>query len=219
MKYFIRQKSGPAFLALTLSILISINLHAQLKPTPHLGEGPFYPPDDSKDIGNDLTAVDGSTGIPKGQIIYIIGTVKNTEGQPLAGAQVIIWQTDEVGKYNHPRENRYTRDGKKLSLDPNFQYWGKTVTDENGNYRFKTILPGHYGGRPNHIHYKIRHPDYRVLTTELHFKGDPKLDGDFVTDGLSENQLSLLDVELKDPPEGFDDPNYQVGRFDIVLKK
>ena len=202
---------------LMLSMCLSL-LYAQLPPTPNLGQGPFYPPNDSKEADNDLTVVDGSSGKPQGQIIYIIGTVKNTDGQPLSGAQIIIWQTDEIGKYNHPRENRYSRDGKELPLDPNFQYWGKTVTDADGKYQFKTIVPGHYGGRPNHIHYKIRHPEYQTLTTELHFKGDPQLHGDFVTDGLTEAQLALLDVELKDPPEGFE-PEYKVGTFDIVLKK
>ena len=88
----------------------------------------------------------------------------------------------------------------------------------DGKYQFKTIVPGHYGGRANHIHYKISHPEYRDIATELHFRGDPKLKGDFVTADLSEDEHDVLAVDLEEPGEGFD-AGAKVATFDIVLEK
>jgi len=189
-----------------------------LEPTPRTGTGPFYPPDDSLAYDNDLTDVEElgrPAGIPEGEVIEIVGTVKNTHGEPLAGAAIVIWQTDVHGKYDHPDESRADRAGEPLALDPHFQYWGKTVTGGEGRYRFRTIVPGSYGRRPGHVHFRITHPDYRPLATEMQFADDPNREGDFVTGHLSESRRGRLVVELEEAEDG---EGPKVARFPIVLQ-
>src|SRR2546430_3692171 len=52
---------------------------------------------------------------------------------------VEIWQASASGRYTHPDDRN-----NAAPLDPNFQGWGKAVTDQEGHYLFKTILPGQY---------------------------------------------------------------------------
>ena len=184
-----------------------------LAPTPRTGAGPFFPPDDGREADNDLTEVPGSTGEPQGQRLYMEGQVTDTAGKPLPGTQITIWQTDVWGKYDHPRERRVDGSGKPLPKDPHFQYWGRTVTDGEGRYVFKTIVPGNYG-RPEHIHCRFEHAEFRTLDTEMQFAGDPKIEGDFVTENLAGRER--LAVPLVEPREG-QDPRAKRAVFDVVL--
>jgi protocatechuate 3,4-dioxygenase beta subunit len=42
-------------------------------------------------------------------------------------------------------------------------------TDAEGRYRYTTILPGEYPGRPRHIHYRVSRKGYTALVTQLYF--------------------------------------------------
>jgi protocatechuate 3,4-dioxygenase beta subunit len=202
---------------LTLIVLFTLGTlaAAALDPTPHTGAGPFFPPDDGREADNDLTQVPGSTGAPEGQLLYMEGRVTNTAGEPLANTKITIWQTDVWGKYDHPREQRMDASGKPVPKDPNFQYWGRTTTDADGRYVFKTIVPGNYG-RPEHIHCRFDHADYKTLDTEMQFAGDPKIEGDFVTGDLEGRDR--LPQKLLEPREG-QDPKAKRAVFDVVLAR
>jgi protocatechuate 3,4-dioxygenase beta subunit len=83
-------------------------------------------------------------------------------------------------------------------------------TDSIGVYAFQTILPGRYlnGGtyRPRHIHFRVSHPGFTLLTTQLYFAGDPFLDSDpFMHPSLV--------IPLEERQDGWH------GRFDIVLAR
>jgi len=124
------------------------------------------------DQDNDLTRLKGQSGTPKGQIVYVMGQVRDRHCRPIEGAVVEIWQASENGRYRHPRD----RDNP-APLDPAFQYWGKNVTDKEGRYLFKTIKPGSYQAgrnwtRPPHIHFKVSHGDFRPFITQMYFAGD-----------------------------------------------
>jgi protocatechuate 3,4-dioxygenase, beta subunit len=198
-------------LALALCTLIALPLAATaLEPTPSTGLGPFFPADESTESDPDLTRVAGRDDAPEGEIILVEGRVLSTSGEALEGTEIVIWQTDVRGKYKHPREVRRTRDGEEIPEDPAFQYWGKTATGAGGHYRFRTILPGAYGGRVRHIHFRIRGKGHPTLGTELHFRGDPH-GGDFVT---SEGEHDRLAVPLEPVPG---EPGVQRATFDVVL--
>lgn len=200
---------------LTIAVtLLGASAAGALEPTPRTGTGPFFPPDVSQPVDSDLTEVEGATGAPKGEVIEIIGTVTDTEGQPLAGAELVIWQTDIWGKYDHPREDRTTPEGEPLPLDPNFQYWGKAVSDAEGRYRFRTIVPGSYGRRHRHVHFRIAHPRARTLATELQFSDDPGGSSDPATGHLTSEGRSRLVVKLEQDAAG----EVRVARFPIVLE-
>lgn len=66
-------------------------------------------------------------------------------------------------------------------LDPNFLGFGRTMTDETGRYRFRTIMPGSYLARPDidrwrpaHVHVSIRGGSARLIA-QMYFQGDPHL--------------------------------------------
>lgn len=116
-----------------------------------------------------------------GEIILLSGRVLDVNGDPVAGAGVEIWQTDANGVYDHPGD-LYTG-----SRDPGFQFYGTSITDEYGEYRFRTLRPGEYEPRPPHIHVKIRLDGVPVLTTQLYF-ADRGNDGGL---GAGADQLML----------------------------
>lgn len=132
--------------------------------TPADQEGPFYPVTKQQDIDNDLTQVKGQAGIAKGKILNLSGKIVNTKGQPLKNLIIEIWQTDPEGRYKHPG------DSSPGERDPNFQYWGAVITDAEGLFFFKTVVPGAYEPRPAHIHYKVLRGGEAILTSQIYFK-------------------------------------------------
>lgn len=140
-----------------------------VEPTPEQPKGPFYPIRLPDDTDYDLTVTDDGLKA-KGVEVYVQGQVMDTDGKPIAGAIVEIWQACQSGKYNHPR------DPNNAIPDENFQYYSAVETDENGQYVFKTIVPGPYPAqsnwwRPPHIHYQVEVEEYKRLVTQLYFDG------------------------------------------------
>ena len=135
-----------------------------LPKTPVDHEGPFYPVTRQEDIDNDLVHIKGQTGLARGDILNLSGIVVNTKGEPQDNITIEIWQTDPEGRYKHPG------DSTPGSRDPNFQYWGAAVTGPDGNYYFKTIVPGAYEPRPAHIHFKVLKAGKVILTSQIYFK-------------------------------------------------
>ena len=114
-------------------------------------------------------------GEPIGERIIVSGRVFDTEGKPLRGTLVEIWQANAAGRYKH-RWDRWP-----APLDPNFTGAGRCVTDDEGRYRFTTIRPGpypwgnHYNAwRPAHIHFSLLGRAFtQRLVTQMYFPGDP----------------------------------------------
>jgi protocatechuate 3,4-dioxygenase beta subunit len=182
-----------------------------LQVTPRQTEGPFYPIEDQLDKDVDLTQIKGRFQSAKGEVIYIKGVVQDQNCNPVSGALVEIWQACFSGKYNHPS------DPNTAELDPNFQYWGRAVTNAAGEYSFKTILPGAYPAdenwiRPPHIHFKVHRLGHAELTSQLYFKGHELNDLDLVLQSLSKSEQEAVLVELR-KEEG-----KTVGEFNITLR-
>lgn len=122
--------------------------------TPAQTEGPFYPISQQLDSDNDLTYVKDKTQKAEGEVVYLTGVVTDGDCKPVPNALVEIWQACKSGKYSHPG------DPNPAPLDPNFQYYGRSLTNAAGEYFFKTIRPGAYPAdknwmRPSHIHMKV----------------------------------------------------------------
>lgn len=139
--------------------------------TPADMEGPFYPVEHQADEDNDLTLVHGRPARAKGQILNLSGIVIDTEGRPQKEVTIEIWQTDSKGLYRHPND---TNPGKR---DNNFQYWGKTVTKDDGKFFFKTIIPGEYHPRPAHIHFNVWKNGKLLLTSQIYISSDKNSKG------------------------------------------
>jgi protocatechuate 3,4-dioxygenase beta subunit len=122
---------------------------------------------------NDLTRQ--HEGAPMGERIIVSGRVFDTEGKPLRGTLIEIWQANAAGRYLH-KWDRWPAD-----LDPNFTGAGRCVTDQDGRYEFTTIKPGpypwgnhHNAWRPAHIHFSLMGRAFtQRLVTQMYFPGDP----------------------------------------------
>lgn len=138
----------------------------ELAATPRLTEGPFYPDRLPLDTDNDLLILGDSLTPAVGEITHLSGQVLTRAGSPVRGAYVEIWQVDAHGNYIHSR-GAQGRQGR----DPNFQGYGRFLTDLEGRYAFRTIKPVVYPGRVPHIHMAISHNGRRVLTTQIMIRG------------------------------------------------
>lgn len=122
-----------------------------------------------------------------GEKLIFSGTVRSTDGSPLAGANLDIWQANGACEYSHFQPGV-----------PEYNLRGQLTTDADGAFEFETVVPAPYevpsGGatgqllaalgrhcfRPGHIHFKLSHEDAAPLTTQIYFEGDPWLDSDVV---------------------------------------
>ncbi|MGZ6478007.1 MAG: dioxygenase family protein [Bdellovibrionales bacterium] len=183
--------------------------------TPPQTAGPFYPGQDKFALENDLTVVRGATAKPLGQVVYIQGVVQDENCLPLAGATVEIWQACASGRYNNDT------DTNTAALDPNFKYWGETVSAADGTYEFKTIVPGAYPAdtdwdRPPHIHFKLSKRGYHELITQMYWKGHPLNNVDKILLNVPKQLRDDVIVDFQTNPA---DPTTQVGHFPITMLK
>jgi len=183
--------------------------------TPTQPEGPFHP----TDIGTDLIRKSALQPVAKGQVIQLFGTVREEGGQAIEGAIVELWQADRNGKYAHPS------DPLDLTPDPDFQFWGRAVSDENGQYGFRTIKPGSYPAsltwtRPPHLHLKISRRGYHEIITQMYFAGESLNDTDLLLGDLSASEQSQVVVSFS-PTQMESKPGQKdlLGIFDIEMKE
>jgi protocatechuate 3,4-dioxygenase beta subunit len=183
-------------------------------------------------MDNNITRVQGAKKKPKGDSIYMHGKVFDKEGKTVERAVVEIWQTDNNGIYNHAGDQR------QAGRDLNFQFFGRSVTDKNGRYVFKTIKPAAYGvrddwRRPPHIHYKVYRRGFEDLTTQLYFAGDPLNEKDGIYNNVPKKDRPSVTIEFqasakigsdlaKSIADEFGQKNglekeATVGQFDIVI--
>jgi protocatechuate 3,4-dioxygenase beta subunit len=182
---------------------------SKLVPTPPQTTGPFYPVDWLGDTDNDLVRVHGEPARAMGQITHVIGRVLDRSGAPIRGASIEIWQCDNNGHYHHPG------DRGSGAPDPGFQGRGRTITDANGSYSFRTIRPVPYPGRTPHIHFAIIAPASR-LVTQMYVAGEPQNEKDFRLSRIRDpRQRESVLVRLE--PANRLEPGALADTFDIVM--
>src|SRR5262245_27074362 len=153
-----------------------------LTQTARLGEGPFYPDKLPLDTDNDLLIVNNSITPAAGQITHLTGKLLSASGEPIRNAFIEIWQVDNKASYVHT-------DGVNTGgRDRNFQGYGRFLTDSGGQYYFRTIKPVSYTlqnqFRTAHIHFAVSKSGRRIFTTQMHVKGHPDNDRDFILNGI-----------------------------------
>jgi protocatechuate 3,4-dioxygenase beta subunit len=141
-----------------------------LFPTPSLTEGPFYPDRLPLDTDNDLIIVNKNLTPAIGEITHLTGRVLGPTGTPIKDAVIEIWQCDANQVYLHSSDSG----PKARQQDKNFQGFGRFTTSSKGEYRFRTIKPVPYPGRPApHIHFKVKKGDRTLLTSQFFVRGHP----------------------------------------------
>jgi len=164
---------------------------------------------------HDLTLVKGRNGVAQGQVIHFHGQLlamrksgkdETAICKPWKDVTVLLWQANFSGSYNHkldnsaPAEFPHPQTGQKITRvhDENFQYWGRAVTDAEGRFKFKTIVPGFYPAaedwyRPPHLHFSIRAKGYPEFVTQTYFKGNDLTNHDLI------RELNNKDWILRNP--------------------
>jgi protocatechuate 3,4-dioxygenase beta subunit len=120
-----------------------------------------------------------------GAPLFFTGHVRDTDGKPLAGANVDVWHASTKGLY----ENQ----------DPAQADWnlrGRFLTDEKGDFWYRSIKPSGYpvpaGGptevlltvqhrhpfRPAHLHALIYKEGFKTIATQVYGDDDERLETD-----------------------------------------
>ena len=196
--------------------------HALLSLAPTNSEmtGPTFGHGIIQPLDNDLIrnySQDGSDAI--GQRIVVYGQVLDENARPVRNTLVEFWQANAGGRYRHKKE------GYMAPLDPNFGGVGRTITDEDGFYWFKTIKPGPYpwpngpnDWRPSHIHFSVFGSGFgQRLITQMYFEGDPLIPRCPIVRTISdkaaiEQLIAPLDMNRTIPMD------MRAYKFDIVLR-
>ncbi|MEU8763721.1 protocatechuate 3,4-dioxygenase subunit beta [Streptomyces sp. NPDC048659] len=178
--------------------------------------GPVFGATDVTETDSDLTS--GHAGEPLGERITVSGRLLDRSGRPVRGQLIEIWQANASGRYAH------LRDQHPAPLDPHFTGVGRTLTDNQGNYRFTTVKPGAYpwrnhtnAWRPAHVHFSVFGTAFtQRLVTQMYFPGDPLLAHDpimrSVTDRAARERLVARYEHALSQPE------FSLGyTWDIVL--
>ena len=166
----------------------------------------------------DLTAQ--GAGEPLGERIVVTGRVLDEDGRPVRGALLEIWQANAAGRYIHEGDQH------PAPLDPNFTGAGRTLTDDDGRYRFVTVKPGAYpwrnhpnAWRPAHIHFSLFGRAFtQRLVTQMYFPGDPLFAHDPIFQSVRdpaarERLVARLDLDETTP-------EWALGyTWDVVLRR
>ncbi|MGH9056454.1 MAG: protocatechuate 3,4-dioxygenase subunit beta [Acidimicrobiales bacterium] len=147
---------------------------AELRPS----DGPSWGTDRVSPADADLTRQ--HAGEPLGERINVSGRLYGSDGRPIAGQLVEVWQANAAGRYAHHVDQH------PAPLDPNFTGAGRCLTGADGSYRFVTVKPGAdpwgnhpNAGRPAHIHFSVFGRSFTErLVTQMYFPGDPLLEHD-----------------------------------------
>jgi hydroxyquinol 1,2-dioxygenase len=150
--------------------------------TPSSVEGPFHSPAPRRQLGDWISfGPERERGMPT----VVHGRVLTSDGQPVAGAAIDLWQANDAGLYDSqdPEQDRGNLRAL-LETDAGGGYWFRTIrpssypvpTDGPGGRLLRAI--GRHAMRPAHIHIKISALGYRPLTTHVFIAGDPYLDSD-----------------------------------------
>ena len=134
-----------------------------------------------------------------GPAIFVDCWVKDTKGNPIAGAEVDVWHSSPEGFYEQQDEKQ---------VDMNLR--GKFTTDAEGHFWFRSVKPAGYpipvngpvgdlvragkrhNFRPAHLHFLIFKEGFKTLISQIYSNDDDKLDTDVqfgVTRALIANYL------------------------------
>ena len=145
-----------------------------------------------------------------GRKIKVIGTIKNTDGKPIADALIYLYHTDARGWYaaDAPHVSMNEGDMRHARL------FGYVKTDKDGKFELHTIKPSGYpqSDLPAHIHVHIDANGYQPVITEFLFDDDERLVGN-----IREN--SIRNKFMISKPEKPELPFVQKFTYSIILQK
>lgn len=164
----------------------------------------------------------------KGEPMRVRGRILDTDGNPIAGAKIDVWQANDEGFY----------DVQQKGIQPDFNLRGVFRTGADGSYHFRGVKPkfypipddgpvgkllaqlGRHPYRPAHLHYIVEAPGFDRLVTHIFDPDDPYIRSDAVF-GVKQSLMAKFQP-LTDPDAakaaGFDGPFLDLA-FDFVLSR
>lgn len=207
---------------LGLSMLtIAINAPASAGATESTVFGPFFVADaPTIDNGGDLSF--GAKGVP----CLVRGQVRGTDGTPLPGAWLEVWQSDEDGFYDVQYAGDVTAARGRLQADDEgrFSFWSVRPSaypiPDDGPVGDLLTAAGRGPMRPAHIHFMISAPEHRTLVTHIFAAGDDHLADDAVFGVKDSLVVDFAEHGPGTAPDGrvLDGPWSDV-EFDFVLAR
>jgi protocatechuate 3,4-dioxygenase beta subunit len=191
---------------------MSVREDNYMAPSVYCTIGPFFP-NQFSDGCNDLTRNNGK--IARGQHIVLSGRVLEEGAKPTVNTILEIWQPDANGIFRHPLDPRSGQ------ADPGFFGWGRTRTDANGRYEFRTVLPGGYewedSMRCPHLNIMVLAIGLtRRLVTTAFFPEQPGEPRDLVFNSVTDPGARSRLIASRDPNA---DADGAIGyRFDLILR-
>ncbi|WP_137892965.1 intradiol ring-cleavage dioxygenase [Ramlibacter sp. 2FC] len=185
--------------------------------------GPFY-------LGEHRLMPNGADLAPAatGERLYMAGTVRGVDGQPLAGATIDVWHADRDGFY----------DAQKPELGGAPSMRGRFRTDAKGCFSFRSLVPasypiphdgpvgdllkatGRHPMRPAHVHFHVSAPGHEALVTHVFFSGDPWLESDAVFGVKDSLVVGLEECTQSTYPDGTPAPSsWKLLAYDFRLKR
>ncbi|GAB3714847.1 dioxygenase family protein [Nocardiopsis oceani] len=201
------------------TLVVQLNNRFSSGATPATVLGPFHidgsPP---AEFGHDMAQ--GIEGTP----LYVTGRVVDTDGQPVPGAVLDVWQADAEGAY----EAQLEVDEARLRA--------KYRARQDGTYCLRTIAPTGYTipldgpvgdlvkrteispYRPAHIHFLIEEPGYARLITHLFREGTDFLSTDVVFGTKDALVVPFTEHPAGPAPDGGESAEpYLRAEYDFVL--
>jgi catechol 1,2-dioxygenase len=120
-----------------------------------------------------------------GPALFVTARVQDSNGNPVAGAEVDVWHSSPAGLYEQQDPGQ-----AEMNLR------GKFVTDEDGRFWFRTVkmagypIPTHtvvgrllkaqdrHPFRPAHLHVLIFKEGFNTMISQVYASDDPRLDSD-----------------------------------------
>ena len=146
-----------------------------------------------------------------GPILLAEGVIKDTDGKPIKGAEIDIWQTAPNGLYASQDAEQDT-----------YSFHGLMQVGEDGKYAFTTVKPveytvpsdgpvgdilracGRHPWRPSHLHYIVTAPGFKPLVTEIFPNDDPYLDQDTVFGVREDLVMTYVERPASEFPDGME---------------
>ncbi|WNE94043.1 intradiol ring-cleavage dioxygenase [Streptomyces luomodiensis] len=185
--------------------------------------GPFHMVDSPpRELGANIS-LDG-----EGEPCVFAGQVRSSDGTPLPGARVDVWQANGAGFY----------DVQQPETQPERNLRGLFTADDDGRFWLRTVVPRYYPipddgpvgrlltatkrhpNRPAHIHVIAEADGHAPITTHVFVEGSPYLDSDTVF-GVKESLIrpvTTVDDPLRAERYGVANP-FRLLTFDVVLDR
>ncbi|WP_327313165.1 dioxygenase family protein [Streptomyces sp. NBC_01235] len=184
--------------------------------------GPFFVQDaPGIELGGDIAG--GASGEPS----WVSGRVTDTDGNPVPGARLEVWEADDDGMYDVQYDDGELAGRAHLFTDAEgrYRFWGLTPTPypipDDGPVGRLLDLAGRSPMRAPHLHFMVTAPGFRRLITHIFVAGDAILDSDSVF-GVKESLVRPFHRhEAGTPtPDGRQPAGpWTSTAFDIVLRK